>query len=124
MPVARAYSSARLNCFAKVVLVLAVAVPTLQACGDRRNTQFAFDGQFYRSVARKVENDRQVFDVTVSPVSASLDGARAASRYEATRYCVETFGNSTVIWQTDPDAPVEALNIENDTLMLRGMCEG
>ena len=121
---ARAYSSAKLNRFAKIVVVLAVAGPTLQACGDPRETQFAFDGQFFRSAARKVEDDRQVFDVTVSPVSASLDGARAAARYEATRYCVETFGNSSVIWQSDPDAPVEALGIENDTLILRGMCEG
>ena len=81
-----------------------------------------FDGQFFTSKIRKVERQIDVFAVTVKPVSRSLKGAREAGRYEATVYCVNTYGSSDVIWTAGPDAPEGQLNIEKDTLTLQGRC--
>ncbi|THH38989.1 hypothetical protein E4Z66_05370 [Aliishimia ponticola] len=102
------------------MMVCAVA---LSACQSRKD-QIAFDGQFFRSKLSKVDGDRAQIMVTVKPVSASLEGAREAGRYEATRYCVTTFGNSAVDWVVGPDQAPETYSIENDTLVLRGACEG
>lgn len=105
-------------------LIAALAVPALAGCNAARKADFAFDGQFFRAKARKAGDAREVFEVSVRPVSASLAGAREAGRYEATRYCVETYGNSTIFWQIGPDSPDEALPIDGDTLTLSGVCEG
>ncbi|KEJ89425.1 hypothetical protein [Sulfitobacter donghicola] len=81
-----------------------------------------FDGQFYNSKLRKVDRQLDQFVVTVRPVSKSLEGAREAGRYEATVYCVNAFGSSDIIWIAGPDAADDQLNIEKDTLTLRGNC--
>ncbi|CAN0585034.1 unnamed protein product, partial [Ectocarpus sp. 12 AP-2014] len=61
------------------------------------------------------------FQVSVRPVSASFDGARAAGKYEATRYCITNYGNSSVKWTVGPDSNV--VPVENDTLTLQGRCD-
>lgn len=81
-----------------------------------------FDGQFYNAKLRKVDRQIDTFTVAVKPVSRSLLGAREAGRYEATVYCINTFGSSDIIWTAGPDAPDEALTIDKDTLILQGKC--
>ena len=106
------------------VLALALGLGALQGCASQREGDFAFDGEFFRAKARKDGDRREIFTVNVRPVSASLAGARAAGAYEATRYCIDLYGNSEVEWLNGPDAPAEALLIDGDTLTLRGECEG
>ena len=102
--------------------VALIAVLILSACQERRADRIAFDGVFFRSSASKLDRKRADFEVSVSPVSASLDGARDAGRHEAIRYCIANFGSSDIDWIAGPDAEDGTLTIANDRLLLRGTC--
>ncbi|MFL4470839.1 hypothetical protein ACERZ8_13450 [Tateyamaria armeniaca] len=106
-----------------LVALLLIAALMLSACsGERKADRIAFDGQFFRASAKKVDRERLDFEVTVRPVSASLEGARAAGAYEATRYCVGNFGTSDIEWTNGPDGEDGTLRIANDRLLLLGTC--
>lgn len=99
-----------------------VAALLLTACAERRADRVAFDGVFFRSNASKVDRQRDQFEISVSPVSSSLEGAREAGRFEATRYCIAEFGSSDIDWIDGPDAEDGTLRISGDKLLLRGTC--
>jgi len=102
---------------------LLIATLLLTACsGERRADRVAFDGVFFRSSASKVDRQRDVIEVAVSPVSASLEGAREAGRFEATRYCIQQYGTSNIDWTYGPDAEDGLLRISGDKLLLQGTC--
>ncbi len=107
----------------RVILISLLAVALIAGC-NKRKFQVAFDGQYFRTKTTKVDGDLAQFQIKVSPVSASLDGARAAGRHEAIKYCVENFGLSDATWVAGPDAELANLNIDGDTLLLRGACDG
>ncbi|MEP2030079.1 MAG: hypothetical protein ABJI96_15365 [Paracoccaceae bacterium] len=107
----------------RILVISLLAVALIASCNKRKN-QIAFDGQYYKTKVSKLNDDLAQFQINVSPVSASLDGARAAGRHEATKYCVENFGLSDTTWVAGPDAELANLNIDGDTLLLRGMCDG
>ena len=102
--------------------LLLIAVLVLTACTERRSERVAFDGVFFRASSGKVDKQRDQFEVSVSPVSASLEGAREAGRYEAIRYCIKQFGSSDIDWIAGPDAEDGTLRITGDKLLLRGTC--
>jgi hypothetical protein len=82
----------------------------------------AFDGQFFRA---SVDFDRAApadFVVRVQQAGRSLEGAREAGRYEATKHCIAYFGNSAADWVVGPDSADSALVLEGDTLVLTGRC--
>ena len=82
----------------------------------------AFDGQFFRA---SVDFDRAApadFVVRVQQAGRSLEGAREAGRFEATKHCVTYFGNSETVWAVGPDSPDSALVLDGDTLVLSGRC--
>lgn len=103
--------------------LLLIAALLLTACAERRADRIAFDGQFFRASSKKLDKDRINFEVTVRPVSASLDGAREAGRQEGTRYCVGNFGSSDIDWISGPDAEDGRLRVSKDTLQLLGRCK-
>ena len=98
------------------------AVLLVSACGERRADRVTFEGVYFRGSASKVDGVRQNFQVSVGPVSASLEGAREAGRYEATRYCIRQFGSSDIDWAEGPDAEDDTLRISGDKLLLTGTC--
>ncbi|WP_299612128.1 hypothetical protein [uncultured Tateyamaria sp.] len=102
--------------------LLLIAVLLLSACNERQANRVAFDGVFFRATSGKVDKQREQFEVGVSPVSASLEGAREAGRYEAIRYCIKQFGSSDIEWIEGPDAEDGTLRISGDKLLLRGTC--
>ncbi|MEL6465340.1 MAG: hypothetical protein AAFQ58_10270 [Pseudomonadota bacterium] len=103
--------------------LMLIAILLLSACGvDRQANRVAFDGVFFRASSSKVDRQRDQFEVGVSPVSASLAGAREAGRYEAIRYCIGQFGSSDIEWIEGPDAEDGTLRINGDKLLLRGTC--
>ncbi|WP_315898789.1 hypothetical protein [Tateyamaria omphalii] len=103
--------------------ILLIAALVLTACsGERRAERVAFDGVFFRANSSKVDKQRDQFEVSVSPVSASLEGAREAGRYEAIRYCIKQFGSSDIAWIEGPDAEDGTLRTNGDKLILRGAC--
>ncbi|GGX57111.1 hypothetical protein GCM10007385_27430 [Tateyamaria omphalii] len=105
-----------------LTFVLLIAVLLLSACQERRSERVAFDGVFFRASSGKVDKQRDQFEIGVSPVSASLEGAREAGRYEAVRYCIKEFGSSDITWIEGPDAEDGRLRISGDKLLLRGTC--
>lgn len=102
--------------------LLLIAVLLLAACTERKADRVAFDGQFFRASAKKVDKRRLNFEVTVRPVSASLEGAVAAGEFEATRYCVGNFGTSNIEWTNGPAPEDGRLLVTNDRLTLTGTC--
>ena len=105
--------------------VLVLLCSALVACGNVRKDKLSFDGQYFRSKASKTgSDDRRQFSVDVRPVSASVEGAQEAGRHEATKYCIENFGNSVVFWDIGPDDDPQTYVLDGDTLVLQGTCEG
>lgn len=99
-----------------------LAVAAVSACSSDSRDDISFDGQYFRTKIAKVEDDWERFEISVSPVSASLEGAREAGRYEGVRYCVQNFGTSVIDWVSGPDAEVGTLTISDDKLLLSGTC--
>ena len=83
-----------------------------------------FDGQNFRSTLAASKEDRAVFGVTVRDAAKSLSGAREAARYEATKYCIEQYGNSRVDWAVGPDAEDGQVVIRDGDLDFNGVCQG
>lgn len=104
----------------QALTIALMATMGLTACGPDDDT-ILFDGQYYRTRLSDTEA-RHIFTVTARPVSASLEGAREAARYEATSYCVRNYGSSRIAWTVGPDDPEETLPIADDTLTLQGAC--
>lgn len=94
-------------------------------CANRKDRLIPFDGFIFK--ARTGAVDKKVsladFTTTISTVSQSLDGAREAGRYEATKYCIAQYGSSKVKWSVGPDSPVEHLTVVDDTLTFSGRCD-
>ena len=112
----------------KLCLICALSVATLlSACGGSlsNSDRTTFDGQFFRVKTQAVDKKRTPteFTVTVNGASASVDGAREAGRFEATRFCVQNFGSSRIDWTLGPDAEPQNLRIENDKLTFAGSCQ-
>ncbi|MEW9919163.1 hypothetical protein AB2B41_06090 [Marimonas sp. MJW-29] len=103
------------------LLVCAAVLVLLAGCTDSKN-RIAFDGQYFRAKASKVDNTRHAFTVRVRDVSRSLDGAIAAGRHEGISYCVNNFGSSDIEWTVGPDTPPEQLQITDNTLVFQGVC--
>ena len=104
------------------MFVSGAIVLALSACGGSEGEDILFDGQSFRASLDADKDTKQNFSVSVRPVSASLQGAREAGRYEATVYCVNRYGSSNIIWVVGPDSPDEALTITDNTLTLQGSC--
>jgi hypothetical protein len=82
----------------------------------------AFDGQFFRTSVAFDRTAPADFVVRVQQAGQSLAGAREAGRYEATKHCIDYFGNSAAVWQVGPDSPDAVLVFDGDTLVLTGRC--
>lgn len=99
------------------ILIALLAVSGCTRPGER----VMFDGKYYPTKARKGET-REQFTVTVRRAAQGIDGAREAGRFEATRYCIETVGDSTIHWTRGPDGAGGPLVTEGGNLVLSGSC--
>lgn len=118
------------------VLILVAIMFGLSSCGLVRNTAGALgvgssavnrttveaDGVRFRARTTVTSDDRRDFDATAEPFAANPEGAVEAARYQATRYCLLTFGGSDTAWTVGPDTPPEELSVEDDTVTLSGRC--
>ena len=104
------------------------AVMVLASCGSGiRGTLWGdrttFDGHRFRASLKADRADPAPFRVEVRQAGKSLEGAREAGRYEATKHCIHYYGNSAALWQVGPDSPDAELVFEGDTLVLTGRCD-
>ncbi len=104
-----------------VIAVLSIA----SACSRESEDRILFDGYSFRAKAKLVDkkNSPTDFTVTVKGVSASLDGAREAGRYEGTRFCIQNIGSSKIDWRVGPDTDPQNLQIVNNTVTFVGSCQ-
>ena len=98
-----------------------LALVALASCGENPN-RVSFQGTFYDADLSRIDGARDRFTVSVRPVSAGLDGAREAGRYEAVKHCIANYGNSDITWAPGPDSPQTALPISENTVQFRGTC--
>ena len=103
------------------------AVSVVSACGvvTSSSDRVLFDGQFFRAKAKHVDKKAMPteFTVVVNGVSASLDGAREAGRFEGTKFCIQNFGSSQILWKVGPDTEPQNLTIADDKLTFAGACQ-
>lgn len=97
------------------------AALALTACG-KPGERVRFDGNYYPADLTKSGERREEFSVAVRDPGQGIDGAREAGRYEATRYCVETFGDSDIAWQPGYGPADGRAIAANGALILRGSC--
>lgn len=98
----------------------------VSACGliTPSSDQVRFDGQYFRTKVKPVDKKRSPteFTVEVNGVSASLDGAREAGRFEGIKFCITNFGSSRIDWAVGPDTAPEKLRVVDDRLTFAGRC--
>ncbi len=104
-----------------------VAMAAVSACGivTPSSDQILFDGHAFRAKAKPVDKKASPadFTVVVNDVSASLDGAREAGRFEGTKFCIKYFGSSKIVWKVGPDTDPQNLRISDDKLTFAGTCQ-
>lgn len=106
----------------RVILLSLPIVALLTACSSSDERVY-FEGVFFRTKAKKVEDNRAVFYVVVPGVSRSATGAMQAGEYEGTRYCIKNFGSSRIEWSHGPQTDAMQLVTKKDTLVMQGECK-
>ena len=107
----------------RVVFLAVSTVALLGACTKGEDKRVLFGGMYFPSKAKKAEDDRSVFNVVVNRAGQSLDNARLAGEYEATRYCIKNYGSSRVAWISGPEQPDAVLLSAKDSLIMQGECK-
>lgn len=104
-----------------MTLAALAATLALTACG-KPGERALFDGNYYPAKLSKSGERREEFSVAVRDAQQGINGAREAGRFEGTRYCVETYGDSDISWQ--PGYGPEDARAVSDSggLMMRGSC--
>ena len=112
---------------ASMLTVAVAALSLVTACGLVKppDDRVTFDGKSFRAKAKAVNKKAMPaeFTVTVKGVSASLDGALEAGRYEGTKFCIQNFGSSRIAWKVGPDTEPQNLRIADDKLTFAGTCQ-
>lgn len=90
--------------------------------GSPNRAQMIVDGVKYKAKAHTERSDRRAFTITITPAAGNPGAAQEAGRYEATRYCLLTYGGSDAEWTVGPDTPVDQLRVVDNTLTLQGRC--
>ncbi len=106
------------------LISLAAAAAVLLAGCTKKEDRVLFGGHYYKAKAEAVDRkgDRAQFRVTVPDVAVSLENAVQAGAYEATRYCIENYGSSRILWDIGPETEPQNLPIDKGKLTLRGRC--
>ena len=90
--------------------------------GNAKRTQVEVNDRRFRARATPDRDDARAFTVTVTPVAIDPDAALRTGRYQATRYCLLTFGGSDTEWINGPDTPLSDLPLDGDSVTLSGRC--
>ena len=107
-----------------VVLSLALVAGCSTFKDHRKKTEFAFDGIEFKTKATAIEKENRAhFTVEVRRATQSIEGAKEAGRYGGTRYCIEQYGTSAIEWVSGPDQENQSLRMDDDDLILEGICK-
>lgn len=107
------------------LLILICTALVLSGCGLRERifgTSGASDRALpYRASLTKGE-DRRNITVRVRASNASVAQVRESVRFQATRYCLTTFGGSDTLWTMDPRTRDWAYVRDGDQMVFTGRC--
>lgn len=107
----------------RILMLMALVLAVLAGC-SRNEDRILFDGQQFRGKTKHIDrDDRRGFTAAISPISASIEGAREAGRYEGTKYCIEFYGTSDITWSSGPDDEPQTWAIDRDTVTFAGRCQ-
>lgn len=107
-----------------VMLSFVLGTASCATFKNRGKTEYIFDGIEFKTKATKVDkDDRSHFKVEVRKATQSLNGAKEAGRYAATRYCIEQYGSSKVEWISGPEQENGTLTVIEGDLWLEGICK-
>lgn len=111
------------------VLVLGLVL-SLGGCGAISN---AWNGLFggagqsdtafaYRAKLKRGAEDRRNFVIAVRAGGATVGQVREAVRFQATRYCIKTYGASNTDWVLDPATGDWAFTRDGTDMVFQGRC--
>jgi len=109
----------------KQVIILALILG-LSGCASLRD-RFGGNKQAeaalpYKAERIKSEDLRLVQVAVTAPATATVDEMRESVRFQATAYCIKTFGNSDTEWATDPATGDWAFTRQQDVALFTGRC--
>lgn len=76
----------------------------------------------YQAKLTKGEEDAREIAVSVKATTASVAQVRESVRFQATRYCLETFGGADTLWSRDSATGDWAFTRDEDEMVFRGRC--
>jgi len=114
----------------RVAVLCVLSLTMVAGCGtakrlvdSSRSNRVLFEEMYFPARLTSNREDRMSFTATVSRVDQGLIPAREAGRFEATKYCIEQFGRSDVVWSAGPDVEDSELQLVNGQLILEGRCD-
>ncbi|QPM89277.1 hypothetical protein [Pseudooceanicola algae] len=85
----------------------------------------AFDGVVFGAKVSSDATNPENFTIAINKPQRTLAGASEAGRYEATKYCIQTFGSSEMTWYQGPDqSRTQPVFADDGDLLLSGACKG
>ncbi len=109
----------------RLILVIG-AVLLLSGCAGVRERIFGGGAQsdtalpFWAQLTKG--DDRRNIAVRVRAGGVSVDAVRESVRFEATRYCLSTYGASDTRWQIDPATGDWAFTRVGEDMIFNGRC--
>ncbi|MEM7470838.1 MAG: hypothetical protein AAF340_05745 [Pseudomonadota bacterium] len=106
---------------ARACLALLV-IATVVSCGQRNSVQRADAPIELPFKAKLSKGEARGFSVSVDNEGKDLEEVRESVRFEATKYCLGTFGGSDADWVIDPATNDWAFNQDGSRLIFNGEC--
>lgn len=106
-------------------IILGSVAVFLSGCGSVRERLFGVSQADrvlpFRASLTKGE-DRRDIAVRVRAGGVSVADVRESVRFQATRYCLNTFGGSDTRWQLDPVSGDWAFRRDGEDMIFQGRC--
>ena len=97
----------------------------LTGCGVRERI-FGSDGQAADALSYPAKltkgDDRRDIAVRVRAGGVTVGDVRESVRFQATRYCLATYGRSDTLWQIDPTTGDWAFTRDGQDMIFNGRC--
>ena len=106
-------------------LLITALVFSVASCGRLGLGNASKRGEAERALpfkAKLSKGEERDFSVSVVHKGAGLDQVRESVRFEATKYCLLTFGGSDAEWQISPTSNDWAFTQDGDKLIFNGAC--
>ncbi len=110
---------------AKRAILMFCAALLLSGCGVRERL-FGGSGQAAASLPYNAKlargEDRRDIAIRVRAGGVSVDAVRESVRFQATRYCLSTYGGSDTRWEIDPVTGDWAFRRDGQDMIFNGRC--